>query len=130
MGIRTMETTSLSLNSLALICALVFAGPVFSSEAKCPSYQSKHPLSGAVLFDGPPVEKADLAPDVSTGTGDRAISSWDVGYVFASGRNLFLVCRFSGLNESQNVTIKVEKKVERCVFRPQAKSRLAVMSCK
>ena len=112
-----METASLLWNSLVLAGALGFAGVAFSAEVKCPAYQDKHPLVSVVLFDGPPAEKADLMPDASTGSGDNAVSSWEVGYIFASGRNLFLVCRFSGVEDSKNATIKVEKKVERCIFR-------------
>ena len=106
----------MSSNSLVPVLAVVFACTPFAAEIKCPSYQSKHPLFSVVLFDGPPDEKADLKPDQSTGSGDHANSSWDLGYISASGRKLFLVCRYSGLGDSRNVTIKVEKKVARVFF--------------
>jgi hypothetical protein len=119
----------LSSNSLLPILAVVFACTTFAAEIKCPSYRSKHPLFSVVLFDGPPEEKADLMPDRSTGSGDHANSSWDVGYIFGSGRNLFLMCRYSGLGDSKNLTIKVEKKVERCVFRTRPKGQPAELTC-
>lgn len=120
----------MSSNSLILVCALVFARVAYPAEIKCPSYEGKHPLVSVVVYDGPPEEKADLMPDSSTGKGSQAVSTWDVGYIFGSGRNLFLVCHFSGLPESKNVTVKVETKVERCVFRAPGPHRPAEASCK
>lgn len=113
-----------------LSIALVLAGTTHAQQAKCPSYQGKNFLSSVVLFDGPPEQRADLMPDVSKGSGDHAYALWDVSYIFASGRNLFLVCRFGGLENSSDVTIKVEKKVRRCIYRTHSGGKPAEMSCK
>jgi hypothetical protein len=119
----------MSSNSLVPTLAFVFACTTFAAEVKCPSYQSNHPLSSIVLFDGPPEEKADLMPDQSTGSGDHANSSWDVRYIFANGRTLSVVCRYFGLSDSKNVTIRVEKKVQRCVFRTHPIGQPAELTC-
>ena len=99
--------------------ALVFAVTVHGQEAKCPSFQSpgKNPLSNAAVFDGPPSEKVELAPDVSRGKMSYTYASWDVGYLYGMGHAIFLVCKFEGLGDAGNVTIKVDKKVQQCVFR-------------
>jgi hypothetical protein len=119
----------LSSTSLILFCGLTLASVACSSETTCPALQDKHPLSSVILFDGPPEEKADLMPDASTGKGDQAVSTWNVGYIFTSGRKLFLVCKYSGTPQSGNVTVKVEKKVDRCVFRAPSKDRPAELTC-
>jgi hypothetical protein len=33
------------------------------------------------------------------------------------GHSVYLVCKFAGLGDAQAVTIKVDKKVQQCVFR-------------
>jgi hypothetical protein len=125
-----MAITSLSLNRLILVLAVVLTGTARAEEVACPSYQGKNALSSVVLFDGPPEQKADLMPDVSRGDADHAYASWEVGYIFESGGSLFLVCRFSGSSDANGLTIKVEKKVQRCIFRTHGRSRPAELSCK
>jgi hypothetical protein len=125
-----MGITTSSSNKLFIIGALLVARGVFAEEYKCPSYHDKHPLATATLFDGPPEEKADLMPETTTGKGSKTVSAWNVGTVYANGRALFLVCRYSGLDNTNNVTVKAERKVERCTFRPPAKGRPAQMMCK
>lgn len=122
----------MSLNKLILsvVLLLTLNGPAHAQDPRCPSYQGKSPLSSVALFDGPPEQKADLAPDVSKGTGDHAYASWDVSYIFDSGRTLFLVCRFAGADNSNSVTVKVEKKVRRCIYRTYSGTRPAKLSCK
>lgn len=120
----------MSLNKIILGVALALAGTAHAQEVKCPSYQGKVPLSTVVLFDGPPEQRADLMPDVSKGTGDHAYASWDVSYIFASGRNLFLVCKFASSPNSTDVTVKVEKKVQRCIYRTHSGAKPAELSCK
>jgi hypothetical protein len=126
----TMVTTSLWWNEIVVGAALMLAGTAHGQAVKCPSYQEKTPLSTVVLYDGPPEQRADLMPDVSKGSGDRAYASWDVGYIFGSGRNLFLLCRFGDMDNAHAVTVKVEKKVERCVYRTHAGGKPAELSCK
>jgi hypothetical protein len=102
---------------LILGVILVFAAAVHAQDFKCPSNQGKSPLFNAAVFDGPPAEKAELAPDVSRGKTSYTFASWDVGYLYGMGHTVYLVCKFTGLGDAQDVTIKVEKKVRQCVFR-------------
>lgn len=96
---------------------LVLAAAAHSQEFKCPSSQGKNALFTVVVYDGPPAEKADLAPDVSRGKTSYTFASWDVGYLYGEGHTVYLVCKFAGLGDAQAVTIKVDKKVQQCVFR-------------
>ncbi|MGA2046479.1 MAG: STY0301 family protein [Terracidiphilus sp.] len=96
---------------------LVLAATAHAQEFKCPSSQGKSVLFTVVVYDGPPVGKADLAPDVSRGKTSYTFASWDVGYLYGMGHSVYLVCKFAGLGDAQAVTIKVDKKVRQCVFR-------------
>jgi len=122
----------MSLNKLIFSVALVLSpiGTAHAQEAKCPSYHGKHPLTSVVVFDGPPEQRADLMPDVSKGSGDHAYASWDVSYIFDSGRNLFLVCRYADAGNANTVTVKVEKKLQRCIYRTHSGGRPAELICK
>jgi hypothetical protein len=125
-----METAFLSLSKSLAAAALLLACSACSAEVKCPSYQGKSPLTTVTLYDGPPEEKADLMADVSRGSGENAYASWNVGYIFGAKRNLFLVCSFAGADASKNVTVKVDQKVEQCIFRTHAKGTPAELTCK
>lgn len=121
----------MSWNKLFLCAGLVLslANVAPSQEAKCPSFQGKNRLVTVTVFDGPPEQRADLIPDVSNGSGDHARAVWDVGYIFDSGRGLFLVCQFDG-GAANTVTVKVDKKVKRCTFRTHGATRPAEVGCK
>jgi hypothetical protein len=99
--------------------ALLLAVAAHAQEVKCPSYhsQGKNPLFNAALFDGPPSNKVELEPDVSRGKLSYTYASWNVGYLYGMSHTIFLVCKFEGLGDAGNVTIKVDKKVQQCVFR-------------
>ena len=126
-----MEITFLWSNRVILTLAVAFAvHTVHAKEVKCPSYQGKSALSTVDLFDGPPEERADLMPDVSKGNADHAYASWEVGYIFDKGRNLFLICHFSGSDDADGMKIKVEKKVQRCIFRTHGSGKPAELTCK
>ena len=86
------------------------------------------PLSGAILYDGPPEEIADLIPDQAKGSGDHATSSWDVAYLYDTGRNVYLVCKYTDLKDA--ITIKVEKKVQTCIYRTLSNNKPTEMFCK
>ena len=109
-----------------MVCAVAAQG----QEARCPSHKDKHPLVSGVVYDGPPEQLADLMPDVTRGKGDHAFASWEVGYVFDSGRSLYLMCRYAGLSDAQAVTVKVDTKVKQCVFRTHAGKLPAELGCK
>lgn len=96
---------------------LVLAATGQAQEFKCPASQGKNLLFNAAVFDGPPAEKAELAPDDSKGKTSYTYASWDVGYLYDMGHRVFLVCKFAGLSDAQAVTIKVDRKVQRCIFR-------------
>lgn len=107
----------MSLDRPVIGIVLVLAATAYAQEFNCPASEGKSPLFNAAVFDGPPAEKAELAPDVSKGKMRYAYASWDVGYLYGMGHNVFLVCKYAGLPEAQNVTIKVDRKVQQCIFR-------------
>lgn len=129
MRIRTVGLTFSSWNRFILV-ALVLGQAARSAEIKCPAYQGKHPLANVAVFDGPPEEKADLVPDSSNSSGGRTASSWNVDYIFQAGRKLYVVCRYSGLDEAKSLTIKAETKVQQCIFRTAKKPQPAELTCK
>ena len=96
---------------------LALAATANAQEFKCPASQGKNLLFNAAVFDGPAAEKAELAPDDSKGKTSYTFASWDVGYLYDMGHRVFLVCKFAGLSDAQAVTVKVDRKVQRCVFR-------------
>ena len=96
---------------------VVLAACAHAQEFKCPASQGKSPLFNVAVFDGPPAEKAELEPDDSRGNTSYTYASWDVGYLYDIGHRVYLVCKFAGLGDAQAVTIKVDRKVQRCVFR-------------
>jgi hypothetical protein len=119
----------LSLNKLIVSLALLLAMRMQAQVAKCPPYKGKSPLSSVTVFDGPPEQRADLMPDVSKGSGDHTYASWDVAYILAAGRNLYLVCEFGGTGDKDTTTVKVEAKVEHCAYRTH-KGKPAEVTCK
>jgi hypothetical protein len=105
----------MSLIKFAFLIALILTGTAKADEVKCPPFQGKNSLSGAIVFDGPPEEMADLIPDESKGSDNHANSSWQVAYIYESGRNVYLVCKYTGTKDT--ITIKAEKKVQTCIYR-------------
>lgn len=97
---------------------------------KCPALQGKNALASASVFDGPPAEKADLVPDLTKGSGDHLYSSWDIGYLFDMGRTPYLVCKYAGLPDAQAVTLKVDKRVAKCIFQAHGAGQPAEAECK
>jgi hypothetical protein len=117
----------MSLNKSAILLTLVLAGTVQADEVKCPPLHGKIQLSDALVYDGSPEEMADLMPDKSKGSGDHAKSSWEVGYIYEAGRNVYLVCKY-GLTDS--VTVKAEKRVQTCIYRTHPDKEPVEMFCK
>jgi hypothetical protein len=126
-----METNSLLWIRpiLGVALALELLAMAHAQEARCPAYKEKAPLSGVVLYDGPPEQKADLMPDISKGSGDHVYASWKVGYIFDKGRKLYLVCRF-GNKIDDTSTVEVDARVQSCVFRSHRGGKPAELICK
>jgi hypothetical protein len=101
-----------------------------AQELRCPSYEGRKALTTVDLFDGPPEQLADLVPDISKGTGDHAYASWKVGYIFTAGRKLYIVCSYTGAQQTSKVILKSDKKVDSCIFRTHGKTRPAELSCR
>lgn len=114
------------------ILGLVFllTATAHTQEFKCAATQGKKPLTNAAVFDGPPEEKAELEPDDSRGNTSYTYASWDVGYLFKIGRTPYLVCKYGGSKDSETVTIKVDKPVQKCVYRTHGAGLPAEMICK
>jgi hypothetical protein len=88
------------LSRLALCAFVVVTGVVHAQDVRCPPFYGSWPLSNAVVFDGPPDQKADIMPDISRSEAGNDYASWDVGYVYEAGRQVFLVCRYSSAKGS------------------------------
>jgi hypothetical protein len=117
----------MSFRTSILGLALLFAVTAWAQEFKCPTTQGKKPLTNASAFDGPPEEKAELEPDDSRGKTSYTSASWDIGYLFKIGRTPFLECRYGSLKDIETATIKVEKPVQKCVFRANTANSPAEM---
>jgi hypothetical protein len=113
-----------------LAAAFVWAICAQAQEFKCPANHGNSALVSADIYDGPPAENAELRPDVSKGKTTYTYASWDVGYLFGIGRTPYLICRFAGLGDAQAETIKIDRKVRRCVFRAQSRATPAEAICK
>jgi hypothetical protein len=127
-----MGTIFMSFYEAASYLLLAF-GSLLSANAQssangCPSLQGKSPLEDVDLFDGPPSERADLMADISRGTKHNVYASWDVGYIFDKGAQLFLVCHYTGMREP--LTVKVEKRVQRCIYRTHPGVQPAELRCR
>jgi hypothetical protein len=109
---------------------LLIATAAPAQSFKCPAMQGKNALASISVFDGPPAEKADLAPDLTKGSGDHLYSSWDIGYLFGLGRTPYLICKYAGLPDAQAVTLKIDKRVAKCIFQAHAAGQPAEAECK
>jgi hypothetical protein len=124
------EATAMSLLRPILSAGLLLALTAHAQEFKCPSYQGKNPLFNADVFDGPPEKNVQLEPDASRGNKSYTYALWKIGYLFDLGSTPFLVCKFAGLGDAQSMTIKVDKRVEQCVFRTHGGGQPAEAECK
>jgi len=109
---------------------LLIATAAPAQSFKCPAMQGKNALASVSVFDGPPAEKADLDADAMTGSGGHLSIFWDIGYLFGMGRTLYLVCKYAGLPDEHSITIKIDKKVARCIFHSGAAGQPADAECK
>ena len=80
------------------------AGP---SEVECAPWMKNRAtvLTGARLFDGPPADAFDLAPDGDVET------SWDISGYKASDRTIYLVCDYKG---GVSNTVALSKSLSKC----------------
>ncbi len=117
-------------NRLVLGFMLVTFAVSYAQEARCPSYHGSTPLYGAKLYDGPPDQLADLEPDSWQGSGNNGHGYYDVGAIFDAGRNLYIVCIYGEWNSKDKVTVKIDKKVNRCNLRASPKGKPASLTCK
>ncbi len=117
-------------NKLAFALPLLLCAAASAQDARCSAFHERRPLFNVAVFDGPPEQLAALIPDVSRGTGDHAYASWDVAYLFDDGRTLYLVCKYGDWGSKDAVTVKVEKKVSRCIYRTYHGGKPAELTCK
>jgi hypothetical protein len=113
-----------------LAAFLVLAAAAHAQQAKCPAAQGNQHLSRVSVFDGPPAQHADLAPDDQKGSGDHIYLTWEIAYLFGMNHDVFLVCRYSLTADEPSVTIKLDKKASKCAFRSHGKSQPAEAECK
>jgi hypothetical protein len=115
-GIQTMATIS-SLSSsaaIAAIAACVLSQAALADAVACPQTQHGVRLKTVTLFDGPPSEHADLAPDSFRETKGVGRSEWDVAYIFQAGRRLYVQCDYGPTTPA--VTVEPAASTSRCVF--------------
>jgi hypothetical protein len=105
---------------------LLIAVTASAQDFKCPAAQGKRLLFNTAVFDGPPEKMVELEPDDSRGNTSYTYALW----LFKTGFTPFLVCRYGSLKDTETVTIKVDKPVQKCVFRAHTASSPAEMICK
>jgi hypothetical protein len=104
------------------------ASTAAAQEARCPSHAGGAPLSGAVLYDGSPEQRADPMPDAMSAGNGRAMSSWNVAYVYRQGRTVSIVCRYRGAPDA--APLVVETPVQCCRYRVPVGRGPAEMRCR
>lgn len=123
-----MATISTLLSSAAAIVVATMAScpvmpkAVLAAEVTCPQTQNDISLKTVTLFDGPPSEHADLAPDSFHETKGVRRSDWDVAYIFKAGRRLYIQCDY-GMT-APVLTLKPTASIKRCEFISQPGAKL------
>jgi hypothetical protein len=93
-----------------MLLLLTVAGSASAlAEVRCPALLEGHAYLRASVFDGPPEEQADLVPDDRRGGVDR----WQVGSVFETGREPYLVCRYQDTDRA--MTFRLQRPVSVCL---------------
>ncbi len=115
-----------SIKSALLLAALTLAATAHADGVRCPSQHENVPLSGAIVYDGPTEDLADLMPDKSKGAGNHATSTWEVGYIYDAGRHVYLVCKY----DAEIITIHAENKLHTCTYRTHPGKKPVEMFCK
>jgi hypothetical protein len=116
---------------LPVVCvALALAVTAHAQQFKCPANRGSSLLVSADVYDGPPAEMVQLVPDDSTGTMSYTYASWNLEYLFDMGHTPFLVCKFAGLPDTEKTIIKIDQKVQKCVFKAKSGDRPAEAECK
>ena len=85
---------------------------------RCAPHRGSASLVSGSVFDGPPQESVELMPDDLRPSASALDSTWDVAAIYAAGRKVYLVCRYSG--SRRPVTVKIKGKVKRCALRTHA----------
>jgi uncharacterized membrane protein len=112
--------TSLS-KALCVATAVLVGTSATASETgkSCPQKLDNLPLATGYVLDGPLQDKAILEADTAGTTADGEFARWQVGYVYAAGRQVTLDCRYGGQAESHAVPI--ETPVKKCMYRKSKK---------
>jgi hypothetical protein len=117
----------MSLNSRWVAICFVVPALAGAREVRCPTSYQGAPLATVTLFDGPPSQHADLAPDDYEMRKNVGTSDWDVSYIFSSGRRLYIDCQYD-TKHSRSLILETPK-VEKCVFVTSANGGKS-LSCK
>jgi hypothetical protein len=117
--------TSLS-NALCVAGAVLVATSATAGETlkSCPQKLGDLPLATGYVLDGPLQDKAVLEADTAGTTADGEFARWQVGYVYAAGRQVTLDCRYGGQAESHAVLI--ETQVKKCMYRKSKKHNVSL----
>lgn len=121
-----MATISSLSTSLVCFCLATLGVSASAGEMVCPPTQAGARLVTVTLFDGPPSEHADLVPDRYRKTKDGGRSEWDVAYVYAAGRKLFVECRYGA--KVAPVVIEPAPTATQCAFVTRSQGRKS-LSC-
>jgi hypothetical protein len=88
-----LSRRAIAIVSLFMLCAAAHA-------ESCPALRDRRPLVSVDLFDGPVAEMADLVPDATTDSKNRAHASWKLGYIYDSGHVVYVKCVYRGAKDA------------------------------
>ena len=122
-----MRNNQFHLSLIWLFLTGLLATSAQAEPVKCPPFSNNMALSAVSVYDGPPEEMANLAPDSTKTKGKLFTANWTVGDIYDAGRQMHLVCKYA---TAASLTIRVEKKVHMCVFRSNVPNQPGEMICK
>lgn len=99
------------MSSIELLLALMAASA--PAPAACPAVHGGVRLTGADVYDGPVADMAILKPDSTRRAGRAEVSSWDVAYVRAAGRQVHLSCEYA---KRTPVVVRITRPVKACRY--------------
>jgi hypothetical protein len=99
------------MSSIELLLAL--AAAAVQLPTACPAANGGVRLTGGQVIDGPVAQNAILAPDGVRRVGRAEVSSWDVAYVYAAGRQVHLLCEYA---KRPPVIVKISRAVKTCRY--------------
>ena len=101
----------MSSNRLLPLALLAAASP--SAPIGCPASDGGVRLTNGIVYDGPVADNAILMGDRERRIGGAKVVSWQVDYVYAAGRQVYLSCRYA---KRPPVVVPVSRPVRYCRY--------------